>query len=152
MAFSPPAADGGSRLREPAEGRWRMATTQTVPTQRSSTSAVNILVVENDDDIRHALVDLLEDEGYRVLEAATLRIAGPLIDAIVEPLVLLIGDADVVDTGRLEFFTMVAANPATNHAYIYLSRTPKRWRLPELVQTLKSLEIPTVDKPFELVS
>jgi DNA-binding NtrC family response regulator len=113
---------------------------------------VSILVVEYDDDIRHALVDLLEDEGYPVLEAATLRIAEPVIDAMEKPLVLLIGDADVVDAGTLEFFTMVAANPATNHAYIYLSSTPKRWRLPALVQTLRSLEIATVDKPFELAS
>jgi DNA-binding NtrC family response regulator len=117
-----------------------------------SSPALTVLVVENDDDIRRALVDLLEDEGYGVLEAESLRTAEHLMDAVSAPMVLLIGDADVVDYERLEFFTAVAANPVTNHAYIYLSCTPKRWRLPALVQTLRTLEVPTVDMPFELAS
>jgi DNA-binding NtrC family response regulator len=128
-----------------------MVTTQREQAERS-TPTLTVLVVEHDDDIRRALVDLLEDEGYGVLEAKDLPTADHLMDAVAEPLVLLIGDADVVDYERLEFFTTVAANPATNHAYIYLSCTPKRWRLPALVQTLTALEVPTVDMPFELAS
>jgi DNA-binding NtrC family response regulator len=128
-----------------------MAATQTEQVERSS-PATTVLVVEHDDDIRRALVDLLEDDGYGVLEAESLRIAEHLMDAVSVPLVLLIGDAELVDYERLEFFTAVAANPATNHAYIYLSCTPSRWRIPALVQTLKALEVPTVDMPSELAS
>jgi len=113
---------------------------------------MTVLVVERDNDIRIALVSLLEDEGYRVLAAENLRRADNLLDAVSAPVVLLIGDAEAADFGSLEFFTMVAANPVTNHAYVYLTTTPRRWRLPALVQTLKSMEIPTVDMPFELAS
>jgi CheY-like chemotaxis protein len=132
--------------------RCLVATTQTTGQAQRSSPATTLLVVERDDDIRRVLVYLLEDEGYAVLEAEELRTAEPLMDAVSTPLVLLIGDAEVADYGRLEFFTAVAANPATNRAYIYLSSTPTRWRLPALVQVLKVLKIPTVDKPFEVVS
>jgi DNA-binding NtrC family response regulator len=128
-----------------------MATTRTEQGQRSS-AAMTVLVVEKDDDIRIALVSLLKDEGYSVLEAENLCIADSLLDAVSAPVVLLIGDAEAADYGSLEFFTMVAANPVTNHAYVYLTSTPRRWRLPALVQTLKLMAIPTVDMPFELAS
>jgi DNA-binding response OmpR family regulator len=111
-----------------------------------------VLVVESDDDIRHALVDLLEDEGYGVLAVENLRTAENLIDTVSAPLVLLVGDDGAADYGGLEYFTMVAANPVTKRAYIYLCSTPERWRLPALVQMLKTLEIAIVDKLFELAS
>jgi DNA-binding response OmpR family regulator len=106
---------------------------------------MTILVVEPDADIRHALVALFEDEGYWVLAAENLRIAEHLMYAFYVPLVLLIGDAAVVDYGRLEFLTAVAANPVTDHAYIYLSSTPRVWRLPELVEIHKTVQISLMD-------
>jgi len=128
-----------------------MSPTRTVPAERRGT-ARTILIVEQDADSRRALVDLFEDEGYWVLEAENLHIAEHLLYAFFAPLVLLIGDAEVVDYGRLEFFTAVAANSVTTHAYIYLTSTPKRWRLPDLVELLQTLQIPTVERPFELAS
>ena len=38
-----------------------------------------ILVVEDDDELRHTLVELLEEEGYRTLEAANGRSALDLL-------------------------------------------------------------------------
>jgi DNA-binding NtrC family response regulator len=114
--------------------------------------AITVLVVDKDEDIRTALGDLLEDAGYAVIEAENLQEAESLIDAALEPMVLIVGDAEVGASSELEFFTAVAANPVTNHAYIYLTTTPERWRLPALVKVLTNLETPIVEKPYELVS
>jgi DNA-binding NtrC family response regulator len=114
--------------------------------------AVTVLVVDKDEDIRTALGDLLEDAGYAVIEVGNLEEAEALIDAAPEPMVLIVGDAEVGDSTELQFFTAVAANPVTSHAYVYLTTTPPRWRLPALVQVLTNLETPTVAKPYELAS
>jgi DNA-binding NtrC family response regulator len=114
--------------------------------------AVTVLVVDKDEDIRTALGDLLEDAGYAVIEAENLQEAESFIDAAPEPMVLIVGDAEVGDSTDLQFFTAVAANPVTSHAYIYLTTTPERWRLPALVRVLTNLESPTVEKPYELAS
>jgi DNA-binding response OmpR family regulator len=122
-----------------------MATTPTPEPAERSAPALTVLVVEHDEDIRHALVDLFEDEGYWVLEAENLRIAEHLVYAFYAPLALLIGDAELADYRRLEFFTAVAANPVTNHACIYLTSTSIQWRLPELVEILKTVQISVMD-------
>jgi DNA-binding NtrC family response regulator len=114
--------------------------------------AITVLVVDKDEDIRTALGDLLEDAGYAVIEAESLKEAESLIGAAPEPMVLIVGDAEVGAATELEFFTAVAANPVTNHAYIYLTTTPERWRLPALVQVLTNLETRAVEKPYELVA
>jgi CheY-like chemotaxis protein len=113
---------------------------------------VTVLVVEKDEVIRTALGDLLEDAGYAVVEAENLQEAESLIDTASEPIVLIVGDAEMGTSTELEFFTAVAANPVTSHAYIYLTTTPERWRLPALVQVLTNMETTTVDKPYELMS
>jgi DNA-binding NtrC family response regulator len=119
---------------------------------QSSDPAITVLVVENEDDIRQVLVELLQDEGYATLQAENLRTAGNLMDASSTPLVLLISDTDAADYEMLEFFTTVQANPATTHAYIYLSSTPKSYKLAALVQILRTLQIPTLGMPVEFDS
>ena len=147
----PPTAFLVCRSTEPEEGDGFMVATQTKPTQCSD-PALAVLVVESDDTIRYVLVELLEDEGYTVFQAENLRSAGNHIDATSVPMVLLIGDVDEADYGRLEFFTTVAENPVATHAYIYLSIIPQTFRQPTLVQTLKALQVPTLDMPVEFVS
>jgi DNA-binding NtrC family response regulator len=111
-----------------------------------------VIVVESDDGIRCALSDLLVDEGYIVVEAKNLQEASALIDATSVPMVLLIGDVNLADYGRLDFFRNVAANPVAHHAYIYLTSTPEHLRPPALVQVLETLDAPTLEKPYELAS
>jgi len=117
-----------------------------------SSPPITVLVVDRDEDIRGALGDLLQAAGYAVIEAENLIEAESLIDLATEPMVLIIGDAEADTPIGMEYFTAVAASPVTNHAYIYLTTTPQRWRLPELVQVLTNLETGAAHKPNELVS
>ncbi len=116
--------------------------------------AVTVLVVDRDEHIRCSLGDLLEEAGYAVFEAETLREAETLIDASPEPLVLIIGDAEVVEHAGLKFFMAVAANPVTRQAYVYLTTTPQRWSLPAQtqMQMQTKMENSPASKPFELAS
>jgi CheY-like chemotaxis protein len=97
---------------------------------------VTVLVVDKDETIRSALGDLLEDAGYAVAEAESMHEAETLIDSSPEPLVLIVGDAESNGHSGLRFFTAVAANPLTRHAYVYLTSTPERDNLPALVHTV----------------
>jgi CheY-like chemotaxis protein len=115
-------------------------------------SAVTVLVIDKDADMRSAVRDLLENVGYTVAEAESLHEAAPLLDAALTPLVLIVGDSEGVEQVSLRFFTAVAANPVTKDAYAYLASTPERWRLPSLVEALEGNKNPSVDLPYELAS
>jgi DNA-binding NtrC family response regulator len=114
--------------------------------------AVTVLVVDRDDDIRYALGNLLQDEGYAVLEAESLHEAEMLIDAAPTPPVMIIGDAEVVDDPAPQCFMAVAANPVTSHAYLFLMTTPQRWRVPALIHQVKEAKSHTIEKSYELAS
>jgi len=126
-----------------------MATTWTQSPEKTL-PAMMVVVVDRDEDIRSALGDLLEDEGYAVVEAESLVEAESIIDAAPEPMVLLVGDAEMADRPGLRFFMAVAANPVTRHAYVYLINTPHQNKLPELLQAHGNVEASRVDKPYEL--
>ncbi len=117
-----------------------------------SPAAVAVLVVERDKEILTTLGDLLEDQGYAVFEADNQHEALALIETAPEPMVVVVGNAEVPDQNGLEFFTSVAANSVAGRAYIYLTTVPERRRLPELVDVLSKLQTPVVNKPFELVA
>src|SRR5215472_4083731 len=117
-------------------GKWGCYMTSMEPWPEDTSPAITVLVIDKDEVIRTTLGDFLEDAGYAVIEADNFQEAESLIDAAPEPMVLIVGDAEVGVSTELEFFTAVAANPVTNHAYIYLTTTPERWRLPALVQVL----------------
>jgi DNA-binding NtrC family response regulator len=114
--------------------------------------AVTVLVVDKDDDIRYALGDLLQDEGYAVMKAETLREAEMLIDSAPRPTVMVIGDAEVVDYPSPQHFMAVAANPVTSHAYLFFMSTPERRRVPALIRQLNEVREPALEKPYELAS
>ena len=129
--------------------RWR----RMVTTWRQSTEVVpttTVVVVDRDEDIRSALGDLLEDEGYAVVEAESLFEAEAIIDAAPEPMVLVVGDAEMADRPGLRFFMAVAANPVTQHAYVYLIDTPHQNKLPKLLRARGDVEASRMDKPYEL--
>jgi DNA-binding NtrC family response regulator len=114
--------------------------------------AVTVLVVDKDDDIRYALGNLLQDEGYAVMKAETLREAAMLLDAAPKPTVMVIGDAEVVDYPGPQCFMAVAANPVTSHAYLFPMSTPPRRQVPALIHQLEEAKGLTIEKPFELAS
>src|SRR5215472_4287958 len=111
--------------------------------------AMMVLVVDKNEAIRTALGDLVEDAGYAVAEAETLREAETLIDSSPEPLVLIFGDAEKYQHAGLRYFTAVAANPVTKHCYVYLTSAPER---DTLDHTLAQTENLSDDLPTELAS
>jgi CheY-like chemotaxis protein len=109
------------------------------------------MVGDQNDEIRSALADVLEDDGYAVIEADSLAEASAIIDAAATSLILVSGNAGTGDHG-LECFTAVAADPATHQAYMYVSSTPPGGQLPALVYGLAQVGASPPHKSFEMVS
>ncbi len=111
-----------------------------------------VLMVETDRDIRLAVRDLLEVEGYTVLEATRPDEALATLVAKPDCVVLIFSNSAPQDHEALAFFSDIAADPdlASRHAYLYLTTTPHHM-LPALVRVLAALEAPIVTKPFEII-
>lgn len=110
-----------------------------------------VFVVEADTDLRETLRDLLEDDGYAVLEAGNPNEALALLCALPTSVVLIVSNAEWSGRRELTFFTAIAAAPvlAAQHVYIYLTTTPER-TLPVLIAILERLGAPILAKPFEI--
>ena len=110
-----------------------------------------VFVVEADTDLRETLRDLLEDDGYSVLEAGHPCEALALLRALHTSVVLIVSNAEWSGRRELTFFAVIAAAPvlAAQHAYIYLTTTPER-TLPALIAILERLGTPILAKPFEI--
>ncbi|PWT75482.1 MAG: hypothetical protein C5B60_05240 [Chloroflexi bacterium] len=122
-------------------------------------AAVTVLVMDVDEGIRSVLGDLLQEVGYAVVTLGDIHEAKTLVNTATEPLVLVIGNAQVPDYTGLEFFTEAAASSARRrHAYIYLTTdtylttVPGSSRQKELDQVLTSLGAQRLPKPFDLPS
>ena len=113
---------------------------------------MTVLVVDEHEDIRTVVGDILDDAGYAVIEARNISEAKSLIEAAVEPMILVVGNARVPDLPGLEYFTSVVTGTEMRHAFIYLTTLPDHARRPALVQVLTQLESSTVAKPFETLS
>jgi len=111
---------------------------------------LTVLVVDRDEAVRSALGELLENAGYAVVRLEDLDEAETYLGAIPDPVVLVVGNADVVHQPGLQHLTVVAANPETQHAYVYFSPIPQRQRLLTLVQKRTQPLNSVVDGPYEL--
>jgi CheY-like chemotaxis protein len=136
-----------------------MTTTQGQRAQESAPGAgtkLTVLVAEKDESIRNALGDLLEGAGYAVARLEELGEAEARIESALEPLILVVGNGDVVDEPGLQHFTVVAVNPVTQQVSLYFTHIPQQRRVPILVQrTTRLLDSfdpldSLVDGPHEL--
>ena len=109
---------------------------------------VTVLVVDDDQNILKSLTMLLEDEGYRVLQAPDGLVALNILSA--QPALLIVltdHHMPVLDGPGL--LRRVLAEPAfvSGHAYVYM--TAGRGHLsPDVHQLLATLEAPVLYKPF----
>lgn len=108
-----------------------------------------VLVVEDDNSIRHLLHEYLEAEGYRVYEAVNGRQALVLLHRHPEGLVVLLDIRMPQDGLAVLWEAALEAPPATKHAYIVMSAaTPA---VPEQARPLlQRLEVQEVPKPFDV--
>ena len=102
---------------------------------------MTVLVVDEHEDIRTIVGDILDDAGYAVIEARNFSEAKLLIDAAVEPMILVVGNAGIPDLPGLEFFTSVVTGTLMRNAFIYLTTLPDHARKPALVQVLTQLRV-----------
>jgi CheY-like chemotaxis protein len=111
-----------------------------------------VLVMDHSEEIRSALATHLEDEGYTVIEAEDFAEACALIEAAATPMVAVVGSVGMGGQTDVECFTAVTTSRATAPAYIYVTSSSRRQRLPALVYTLPQPGALGARQSVELVS
>lgn len=109
-----------------------------------------VCVIEDDAGIREALRMLLEDAGYRVVEAADGRLGCAILRESDERLIALVDHKMPVMDGCdvLE----LAANDTdlrARHAFIFVTASPKRAE-EDCGEAMEELDAPLVPKPFDI--
>jgi two-component system, NtrC family, nitrogen regulation response regulator NtrX len=109
-----------------------------------------ILLVEDDEDIRTLLRYLLEDAGYTVLEASDVPEARQVLVAAREVLVVLL-DYLLPGLDGMSLLEDGEAWRATGlpHTYLLITASPQSLT-PAVQARLLALRIPVVPKPFEV--
>jgi DNA-binding response OmpR family regulator len=113
------------------------------------TGAQRVLVVDDDDAIRHALRLLLEDEGLVVGEAADGHVALAILRAASDPYVVLL-DQMMPHLDGFGVLSAIAedARLRSRHSVLLMTACP-RTLPPALVRLASSLAVPIIAKPFE---
>jgi CheY-like chemotaxis protein len=109
-----------------------------------------VLVVDDDADTRVTLRDLLEEEGYGVLEAAGGSEALKFLRSSLQRLVVLL-DYVMPRLDGLAVLHQVAQDPAQaqRHAFVLVSARRLSYRL-GVLRLLQGLRVPVVVKPFDI--
>ena len=112
------------------------------------TSTRLVCVVEDDAAIRETLCMLLEEEGYRVLDAATGSQGLALLQGSRERLVVLL-DHKLPELDGCDLLDIVAQDEMlrSRHAFILVTASPKRAEA-DCGETLEELDAPVLPKPF----
>lgn len=109
-----------------------------------------VLVVDDDEAIRETLRLLLEDSGYRVLEAADGKTALDVLHRVRVPLVVLL-DLMMPRLDGAGVLHAVAEDPvlAERHAFVLVTANLQRY--PKVFQNvLHRLRVPVLRKPFDV--
>ncbi len=111
--------------------------------------AAAVLIVDDDDDIRAVLRDLMEDEGYRVEEAHDGEQALRLLKGSPQRFVVLL-DLRMPVLDGIGVIAAVSKDKALRRQHAYILATADNRTLPlSFVQQLTSMDIPVLSKPFE---
>jgi CheY-like chemotaxis protein len=110
----------------------------------------HVLIADDEDSLREALVSLLQDEGYAVQEAAD---GGQALDALrtsPDPLVVFL-DYMMPRMSGGQVLEAVARDPvlADRHAIIFSTANSRTLPMP-VVKLLSDLTASVVPKPFEV--
>lgn len=109
-----------------------------------------VLVVDDDDDIRHTLRDLLTDAGYGTIDVGDGVEALNCLRQATHSLVALV-DLSMPRLDGLGLMHQVQADPhlATNHAYIIMTARGRTLPL-ALVQQMQTMHMRFMGKPFDI--
>lgn len=112
--------------------------------------ATSVLVVEDDNDTREALVDLLKDEGYQVYEAPNGKPALEQLRVHPVGMVVLLDLMMPGMDGQAVLKAVAAEAPlAKRHTFILMTARGRTLPLPVL-ELLRQLNVTLVTKPFDI--
>lgn len=116
------------------------------PTRRA-----DVLVVDDDEDIRFTLHTLLEDEGYAVYEAAGGEAALARLRAHPCGMIVLL-DLNMPDLDGAGVLAAMVAEPplAARHAFLLVTADDQMGRA-AITTLLAALGVPVVAKPFDIL-
>jgi CheY-like chemotaxis protein len=110
---------------------------------------VQVLIVDDDEQIRLTLRLIMEEGDYATLEAASGEAALALLRASAEPLVVLL-DVMMPRVDGLDVLRAVEAEAELRrHVYLLVTAGGKTLPLADVLR-LQRLEVPVVYKPFDL--
>jgi CheY-like chemotaxis protein len=109
-----------------------------------------VCVIEDDEAIRTALRALLEDEGYRVLEAEDGLAGYELLRSSASPLVALI-DHKLPKMDGCDLLDLAAKDEGLRrrHEFIFVTASPRRAE-DDCGEALEELNVPVIPKPFDI--
>lgn len=109
-----------------------------------------VLIVDDDDDIRDVVRELLEDEGYDVQEARHGEDALRFLRKATSPYVVLL-DLRMPVLDGVAVINAVSNDKSLRQRHAYILATADNRTLPlSFVQQLTHLQIPILSKPFDV--
>ncbi len=139
-------ADSGATPASPAPPP--VAAEPAPPAAMGTVAAPLVLVVDDDDSIRHMLVTVMRHDNYQVVEAASGTAALDLLRSHRPDLVLL--DAMLPEVHGFEICSTIKQSPAFhNTKVVMVSAVYRGWELSRDVQEMHQADA-FVEKPFEV--
>ena len=109
-----------------------------------------VCVIEDDEGIRDIVRDLLTDEGYAVIEAATGLEGKHILDASAERLIVIL-DYRLPALDGCDLLELVAQDEdlRERHTFIMMSASPAK-TVEDCEEAIDELDVPIVPKPFDI--
>jgi two-component system response regulator MprA len=117
----------------------------------SVSEPIQILVVDDDPEIRETMRFALEDEGYTVVDAEDGASALQMLRQSERRMVVLL-DELMPNLEGTEMLRTIAADPelVSRHTYVLVTASAKIGAIEERIRNLDGLDVPIVMKPFDL--
>jgi DNA-binding NtrC family response regulator len=113
-------------------------------------ATATVCVIEDDEGIRDVVRDLLTDEGYTVIEAATGLKGKQILDASVGRLIVIL-DYRLPTLDGCDLLEIVAQDEdlRERHTFIMMSASPAK-TVENCEEAIDELNVPIVPKPFDI--
>ena len=113
-------------------------------------AAATVCVIEDDEGIRDIVRDLLTDEGYAVIEAATGFEGKQILDASAGRLIVIL-DYRLPALDGCDLLELVAQDEdlRERHTFIMMSASPAK-TVEDCEEAIDELDVPIVPKPFDI--
>ena len=113
-------------------------------------ATATVCVIEDDEGIRDIVRDLLTDEGYNVIEAATGLEGKQILDASAARLIVIL-DYRLPALDGCDLLEIVAQDEdlRERHTFIMMSASPAK-TVEACEEAIDDLNVPIVPKPFDI--